>query len=274
MTLPVRQHTHRTVPRGWRLLAAAALAAGTLAVPASAEPIAGDLSAAPVSVAQEQAPAVQEPVAPAAHDAPQAVAPGSHAGDPTHAGDPAHDAQPADAHRHEAPGHDAHGEEAHAASPWALIGRLFNFAILAGSLIYLLRSPFAAYLATRAKTIRADLTSAEETRAAAARQVTEIEARMRALPSEIHALTERGKQEIAAEEARIHSAAEAERQRMVDQARREIDLQLRGAERMLRRRAGELAVEVAATRTKQAIGRADEARLLERYLEGLGASRS
>lgn len=252
VTSPSTALTHWNRACAWRAIAlAAALAAWTLAAPASA--LAQD-HAAPAPAAQAEpghAPAVEQP-APAgqqpAHDAP-------------------HDAAAAGAH-----GQDAHSGESHAAgSPWALIGKLFNFAILAGSLVYLLKSPFAAYLAARATTIRADLKNAEETRVTAGRQLEEIEARMRALPGEIQALTDRGKREIAAEEGRIRDAAEAERQRMLDQARREIDLQVRTAERMLRRRAGELAVEVAAERVKRTIGAADQARLVDKYLGQVGA---
>lgn len=242
--------TYRTRARGWRLLAAAAaLAAWTLAAPAAAL---GQEHAAPVP--QEHAAPV--PAAEAAPPAPQE--PGGHGAD-----------APADA----AHGQGEHAAEGHEAeSPWGLVGRLFNFAILAGSLVYLLRSPFAAYLGTRATTIRADLANAEQTRASAARQLEEIEARMRALPGEIQALTDRGKREIAAEEARIREAAESERQRMIEQARREIELQVRNAERMLRRRAGELAVDVAAERVARSIDAADHARLVERYLDRVGAA--
>jgi F-type H+-transporting ATPase subunit b len=239
----VTHQTHRIEAHGWRLLAAAAaLAVLTLATPAQA-------------IAQDHATPAQA-AGQAGHEAQpgQPAEPGAHGG---------------------APKSGEHAGETHEAeSPWGLIGRLFNFAILAGSLVYLLRSPFAAYLSARATTIRADLANAEQTRASAARQLEEIEARMRALPGEIQALTERGKHEIAAEEARIRDASEAERQRMLDQARREIDLQVRAAERMLRRRAGELAVEVAAERVQRTIGAADHARLVERYLDRVGAGAS
>jgi F-type H+-transporting ATPase subunit b len=239
---------HRNPAGGWRLLAAAAvLGVWTFAAPAAA--------------------LAQDPPTPAVHEQPVGGQTAEGAG-------PAQPAQPHDAEHDAAAGvhgQDEHAGEAHPESPWALVGRLFNFAILAGSLIYLLRSPFAAYLAARAKAIRADLAGAEEMRADAARQLAEIEQRMAALPAEIQALTERGKQEIAAEEARIREAAAAERQRMLEQARREIALQVRAAERMLRRRAGELAVDVAAERLRQTIGTTDHARLVDRYLNQVGA---
>jgi F-type H+-transporting ATPase subunit b len=161
---------------------------------------------------------------------------------------------------------DEHGEEHAGASIWATLGRIFNFAVLAGALVYLLRSPFAAYLRDRSVSIRSDLKKAAETREGAARQLAEIEARMRALPDEIAALTRRGAEEIAAEETRIMAAAEAERTRMLEQSRREIDLQVRLAQRSLRRLAGELAVNLATERVRRAINEADHSRLVDRYL--------
>jgi len=232
-------------PPSWRTwIAAAALAAWALASPASTPVV-------PLHAQEHAAPATAT-AAPATPVAGEDQAP----------------------HEGEAQAHAAEGREgeAHeAGSPWALIGKIFNFALLAGSLVYLLRSPAAAYLANRATTIRADLANAAETQAGAARQLAEIEARMKALPGEVEAMLERGKREVAAEGVRIREAAAAERERMLEQARREIELQVRAAERMLRRRAGELAVDVAAGRVKRAIGADDHARLVDRYLDQVTA---
>lgn len=84
---------------------------------------------------------------------------------------------------HEAGG--AKGEGGHEAeSPWGLIGKLFNFAVLAGGLVYLLRSPFGAYLRNRGAGIRSDLARAKEMREEATEQVAKIEERLEALPWE------------------------------------------------------------------------------------------
>ena len=58
-----------------------------------------------------------------------------------------------------------------------------------------------------------------------------------------------------------------ERQRMLENARREIDRRTHVAERQLLRRAGELAVGVATERVKRTITDDDQARLVDRYLE-------
>ena len=151
-------------------------------------------------------------------------------------------------------------------SPWALPARIFNFALLAGGLYYLLRSPLMGYLTQRGIQVRGELTSAANLRKEAAAQVAAVEAKMQALPDEIEALKRRGAEEIVAEEARISGLAEVERQRLLEQAKREIEMQLRVAERDLKQRAGELAVAVATARVKRTITAADHKRLVDQYV--------
>jgi F-type H+-transporting ATPase subunit b len=161
--------------------------------------------------------------------------------------------------------HAAGGEGGHE-SPWALPARIFNFALLAGGLFYLLRSPLIGYLTQMGIQVRSELTSAASLRREAAAQLAAVEARMQALPGEIDALKRRGAEEIATEEARISGLAEAERQRLLEQATREIGMRLRVAERDLKQRAGELAVEVATARVKRTITAADHERLVNQYV--------
>jgi F-type H+-transporting ATPase subunit b len=171
--------------------------------------------------------------------------------------------------------HAAQGSEEHAEHGGGIvdaIARLVNFAILAGTLFYLLRSPIRKYLADRGTAIRSDLVSAAETRTAAAAQIEEIDRRMKALPHELDELRARGAQEIAAEEARIQAAAAAERERLLAQARREIDLQVKVAERDLVAFAADLAVGVASDRIRKNITDDDQKRLVDRYVQQLKSS--
>jgi F-type H+-transporting ATPase subunit b len=161
-----------------------------------------------------------------------------------------------------------HGEE-HQESIWPTIARLVNFAILAGALVYFARSPFVRYLVRRAEEIRRDLEKAARSREVALAQMADIERRLTALPDELAALRKRGAEEVVAEGARIRQAAEAERVRLLEHARREIDLHLRVAERDLVRHAADLAVSVAGQRIKRIIDSQDQARLVEQYLQQL-----
>jgi len=176
------------------------------------------------------------------------------------------------------PGHEAaasaekHGEEPHEDSLLNVVARLVNFGVLAGSLVYLLRSPLAGYLSSRGAQIRGDLVSAAEMRQAAAAQIEEIDRKMKALPGELEMLRKQGLEEIAAEEGRIQTAAAAERERLLEQARREIDLQVKVAERELVSQAADLAVGVATERIKKNITDEDQQRLVDRYVQQLGSS--
>jgi F-type H+-transporting ATPase subunit b len=147
-----------------------------------------------------------------------------------------------------------------------VVARLFNFAILAGTLVYLLKSPLVNYLDRRRTDIRRDLIQAAETKKTAAAQIEEIDRRLKALPAELAALRAQGAEETAAEDARIRAAAAADRERLLEQARRDIDQHVRIAERDLVAHAADLAVGVAAERIRKTITDDDQKRLVDRYV--------
>jgi F-type H+-transporting ATPase subunit b len=181
-------------------------------------------------------------------------------------------AQPPAAGGHAAPAgeHAAEGGNEEGSPIVGMIARLFNFAILAGTLVYFLRSPFATYLRDRGTQIRGDLVKAAEMRTTAAAQLAAIGTKMAALPAELDALRRAGAEELAAEESRMRHAAESDRTRLLDQARREIDAQLTVAQRELFGHTADLAVAIASKRVKATITAADQARLVDRYLGQLG----
>jgi F0F1-type ATP synthase membrane subunit b/b' len=197
------------------------------------------LAAPPVSLAQEQG-APARPAQPEAHrDAPAAA-------------DQGPDAEHAD---------EEHGMLASLLWPTA------NFAILVGGLWWFFRQPVAAYLGDRHQSIRKDLVEAANVKAAAAAQLSEIDRKLAALPGEIEALKRRGAEEIASEEQRISAMAAAERDRLLEQTRREIELQVRLAKRALVEHSADLSVKLAGERIKSTMTPADQDRIVERYLD-------
>jgi F0F1-type ATP synthase membrane subunit b/b' len=168
----------------------------------------------------------------------------------------------------------AEGEEAAADHSNPLVGmiaKLFNFVLLAGTLVYFLRSPLAVYLSNRSSQIRERLVKARELRAGAAAEQAAVAEKMKSLPAELAALSKAGAEEIEAEEARIRQAAEAERARLLELTDRDINTQLKLAERALTKQAADLAVAVAAERVKTTITDADQIRLVDRYLIQVGS---
>jgi F-type H+-transporting ATPase subunit b len=253
-----KQRSTILMPAAIAFVAAIALTPAALfaqQAPAHAPAASPAPAASTAAPAADHAPAAAQPAPVEPHAAPaQPAAADAHA--------------PQGAHGEAAGGHG--GEEHHGESPLAFASRIANFLILAGGLYYFLRKPFAGHLANRGQQVRADLVSAKETSAAAAAQLAEIDKKLQALPGEIDTLKARGKQEIAAEEARIKQTAEAERHRLIEQTRREVDLQVRLAKRELTEHAADLAVSFATTQIKQTITPDDQSRLVDRYVTQMG----
>ena len=123
-----------------------------------------------------------------------------------------------------------------------------NFIIFVGVLYYFFNTPLKEYLANRSATIRKDLVDAAELKSTASAQLAAIESKLQALPGEVNALRARGAEEIQAEEQRIAAAAAVERERLLEQTRKEIDLQVRLAKKQILEHAADLSVQLATER--------------------------
>jgi F-type H+-transporting ATPase subunit b len=230
--------------------------AGHAAQPATGQPV--ESSQPPAPAPAQAAPHGASPDAAGGH----ATAPARGAGDAGHGQAPAHGPPAAGAHG-AAAGHGT--KDAKPKSIWSIIGPYVNFAVLVGGLVYLLRSPLAAHLASRSQQIRGGLEAARETTATATAQLAELDRRLQTLPAELEALRARGVAEIAAEERRIQANAETERKRLIEETQRDVDLRVRVARKALAEHAADLAVGLAADRVRQTITDADQARLIDRY---------
>jgi F-type H+-transporting ATPase subunit b len=142
-----------------------------------------------------------------------------------------------------------------------------NFIIFLGILYYFLNQPLKDYLAGRSAAIRKDLVEAAELRSTATAQLATIEQKLQALPGELDKLRTRGAEDIKAEEQRIAAAAAADRDRLLEQTRREIDLQVRLAKKEILEHAANLSVHLATERIKKEVTPEDQSRLVDRYLD-------
>ena len=171
--------------------------------------------------------------------------------------------KPEQTHTEKAP-EGEHGEAEH--EGWLpVIAKIVNFGVLAGILAYYLKTPIQTHLAARGTQIRQDLVTAADLRATAEAQLADIESKLKALPAELEALRVQGAQDVRDERVRIEQAAATERQRLLDQTRRDIDMRLRIARRQLLELAAQLSVDVAKTRIASTITPEDQLRLVDRY---------
>jgi len=142
-----------------------------------------------------------------------------------------------------------------------------NFIIFIGVIYYFANTPLKEYLASRSATIRKDLVEAAALKATATAQLATIEQKLQALPGELNTLRSRGAEDIKSEEARIAAAAAADRERLLEQTRREIELQVRLAKKEILEHAADLSVQLATERIKKDVTPEDQARLVDRYLD-------
>ncbi len=183
-----------------------------------------------------------------------------------------HEAAPAADHAPAAGDHAA-AEGPHEQTTLQTLAKLANFALMAGVLVYFLKSPLTAHLKSRAAHIRQDLVTAAEMRAAATAQLADIDQKLKGLPAELDALRAQGARDVAAEQARIAAAADVERTRLLEHTRHEIETRLRVARRELTAHAAQLAVNVAEARIRQSITPEDQLRLVDRFTTQLEEAR-
>src|SRR5262249_33704951 len=109
------------------------------------------------------------------------------------------------AHAQEKPtAHEASGEAHEGGSGGgATIAKIVIFAVLVALHADFLRAQITAYLTGRIAKVREDLLAAQQTRETAARQLAEIDAKLKALPLELESLKQRGAEDVAAERTRI-----------------------------------------------------------------------
>jgi F-type H+-transporting ATPase subunit b len=130
----------------------------------------------------------------------------------------------------------------------AKVFEYLNFAILAGAILfYLLKNLPKAFRANR-KEIERQLVDARTATKQAQERLAAIEERLRRLDQEIAAISKQADEDSIADEARIKASMEAERQRIVDAATKDIAAAGSAAQRDLRRFAASLAIERATQR--------------------------
>lgn len=155
---------------------------------------------------------------------------------------------------------------------WApSIAKFTNFAALAAIVVYFGKGPIGEYLRTRSTTIRKDLVDSKSLRGEAEQQLAAVRQRLSQLPGELADMKRRGEEELAAEKVRLAEATAHEKQRVIDQTKREIDLQSRLARRSLVEHSVELSMTLARKRIEKDITPDDQARLIDRYATGVRA---
>jgi F-type H+-transporting ATPase subunit b len=159
---------------------------------------------------------------------------------------------------------------AHGSAGSGMLGKVVNFVILFGALIYFLWKPAKQALAKRTDDIRSSLESAREARLAAEAKLGEARGRLAALDAELSRIKTLAEKEASVERDRLRSAAEAETARIRTLAGQDIEARFKAGVRELKIFAAELAAGLAEARLKARMTDDLHGELIDRSIERLG----
>lgn len=142
-------------------------------------------------------------------------------------------------------------EESHSSSLLDYLGKVFNFVVLFGGLIYLLRKPLRSYLETRASNIQTSMKEVEEERVETENRLDQILERLKKLEEEIDGIRNEAEEEGQKRKESIIKAAQEEAEKIKHFAHQEIDAFSRAKVRELKARTAELATSMASANLKE-----------------------
>ena len=153
--------------------------------------------------------------------------------------------------------------------------KFINLFIFAGALLFILvrKANLGLAFRTRRESIKNELEKARHERDAALAKLKEVEERLAGLDEQIASIKENSKTEAAAERERIAQSTEAEIAKLTEQGQREIENTARTAKKELRRFTAEQSVRLAEEMIKRDMRAEDDARLIARNIEEMGATR-
>lgn len=144
----------------------------------------------------------------------------------------------------------------------SLIVQVVNFLVLLLLLHRFLYRPFLAKMAERTEAIRTSLEEAQAARSDAARQQEENATRLRTAHQEAAAIREQALRDAADEARRQIGAAQTQARKLVEDARTQMETEIRLAREALRREVADLATAVAEKLIRKSLRDEDHRRIV------------
>ncbi|RMF85936.1 MAG: hypothetical protein D6736_16305 [Nitrospinota bacterium] len=158
--------------------------------------------------------------------------------------------------------------------PWKELARFFNFAVIVIVLYLLLRKRISAALQNRQSRIEKAIEDSQKAVAEAEAQLRSHEERVRNLDTEIAQIKQQGAEEREALLQRMEADARTAADRIVQNARLNIEQEVEKAKASLQAEAADLAIRLAEDLLKTHMQEADHQRLVQRYLTQIGGETS
>lgn len=149
--------------------------------------------------------------------------------------------------------------------------RVMNFAVLAIALFFILKKPASKALGDRISSIKKQIHDLEQKKIAAEQDLEQFNQKLSLLEKEAEEIVEKYKQQGEMAKEKIIKAAETAAEKLQDQARRNMDHELKEATMKLQGDILEKALAKAELMIKDQISKDDHNRLIDDYLERVEA---
>ena len=148
--------------------------------------------------------------------------------------------------------------------------KIFNFVLLIVVLFKFAKKPLANFLQKRTELIEKTLNEAKEAKEAALKALQEVEGRLKAKDAEIGAILAAAKKSGEQERDRIIAESSRLKDKIVEQAKTNIDFEVKHAKEVIKAEAVELAMELAEKKLKDKLTKDEQERLLDDSLVKIG----
>lgn len=164
------------------------------------------------------------------------------------------------------------GEGAEHAAPWwkDYIWKIINFLFLFVILFKFAKKPMQNFFQKRTELIEKTLNEAKEAKAASLKALQEVETRLKAKDAEIEAILAASRKSGEQERDSIIVESDRLKAKILEQAKTNIEYELKHAKEAIKAEAVELAMELAEKKLKEKLTKEEQEKLLEDSLTKIG----
>ena len=148
--------------------------------------------------------------------------------------------------------------------------KIINFVLIFGIIIYFARKPIKNMLKQRAEMIEKTLKEAQEAKEVAQKALQEAQTRLQTKDKEIQEIISVSKQAGEQERQRLIEDSERLKERIFEQAKVNIEYELKGAKDAIKAEAVEIAMELAEKKIKEKLTKEEQEKLLQEALTKIG----
>lgn len=154
--------------------------------------------------------------------------------------------------------------------PMGWVWRVLNFAILVFLLVKFVGKPLKAFLKQRSETIEKSIKEAQEAKEIARKALAEVEDKLRLKDKEIAEIIALSKASGEEEKKRLIEDAERLKTKILEQAKANIDHEIKMAKEVIKAEAVEEAIKLSEEKIKSRLTKEDQDRILQDSIKLLG----